>query len=330
MHPVRALFQRHAWATRELMRWCERLDPELLRREVPGTYGTIPRTFSHLCGNEQHYLHLLTGHPAPAPMQPGEQRRLAALQEVAEENAARWRRVLDAAPDPERPTWHEVDGRRVGFTPWVVMVQCVYHGDQHRAHIGSVLGSAGVEPPDLDGWRFRTGAEHGDGPAGDWADALLLRFLDFSGWATGTVLEHCLELGDRALLATAPGTYGTLHGTLTHMIDADGAYLSLLTGAPEVLLEGSADPDTLRRCAERWRAAWRDYLETGPDHERLIEAGGNRRAQGWALALQAVHHTNDHLAHIGTILGTNGLPEPGTSVWTYGAAEGALPNTGAE
>lgn len=322
MHPVAALFDRHAWATVELLRHCASLDPALLEREVAGTRGSIRTTLTHLVGTEQLLLALVTGEPASQPIARGERREPAALEAPATENARRWRAVLELSPEPDQLRWHEWDGGRRAFPDWVVMVQCIAHGDEHRAEVGSVLGAAGVDQPDLDGWAFGSRGGQNGGALADWADSLLLRFLGFSGWATGELLEHCLGLGEQALRATAPGTYGTVHRTLTHLVDSDGAYLSLLTGAPDVVLEGSADPDLLRRCADRWREGWLAYLEAAPDHARVAEVSDGRRVLAGVLTMQAVHHVNDHCAHVRTILGANGFPVPEADAWAYGERRG--------
>src|SRR5262249_48743265 len=141
-----------------------------------------------------------------------------------------------------------------------------------------------------------------------------------SAWATGVLVDHCLELGEPALRATAPGTYGEAYATLAHVVDVDGSYLTWLTGAPEVKVDGSASPDALRRCAERWRAGGRAYREAAPDHARLVRAGAGREVPAWLLTLQAVHHANHHRANVGTVLGANGLPVPETDVWTFAGA----------
>lgn len=312
MHPVRALFDHEAWANREVLRHCAELSPALLARETPGTRGTIPRTMTHVVGTGQFLLELLTGRRAADPILAGEERDLAGLAPVAEDGAARWRLVLDGSPDPDGPIRHGEQWP----DRWVPMVQCIHHGDSHRAHVGSVLGAAGTQLPRVDGWGFGLAEPADGGPVGEWADGLLARCFDHAGWATSVMLEHCLRLGEAALGATAPGTYGTAHETLTHLVDAHRDYVCRLTGVEVALLEGSADPDLLREYLERGRTAWRAYLEAGPDHERLVPAG-RRAAPGWVVTLQAVHHANDHLAHVGTILGANGLPVPDVDVWAY-------------
>src|SRR5262249_22300672 len=152
-----------------------------------------------------------------------------------------------AGPEPGWVVWEEWQRRREGVAAWVVLVQHVHHGDDHRAQIGTVLGAARVEPENLSARVFiSTPPRPPDGAAaGPWAHALLERFFDRSGWAPRTLLEHCLSLGAEALAAPIAGTYGTVHETLTRLVDADGDYLGWLTGGEEVLLEGAAEPEVL-------------------------------------------------------------------------------------
>jgi uncharacterized damage-inducible protein DinB len=273
---------------------------------------------THVVGTGQFLLALLTGRQTADPILAGQQRDLAALLPVAADNAAEWRTLLDGSPEPEAPTWPENQSP----DRWVLLVQCIHHGDSHRAHVGTVLGAAGVQPPRVDGWGFGLTEPADGGRVGEWADGLLVRCFDHAGWATHLLLEHCLGLGEAALAATAPGTYGTVHETLTHLVDAHCDYVGRMTGDEEVLLQGAAEPDVLRECLGRGRARWRAYLEASPDHERMVPMGG-RPAPAWLVTMQAVHHANDHLAHVGTILGANGLPAPDADVWAYGTTPGA-------
>jgi uncharacterized damage-inducible protein DinB len=326
VHPVVGLYVRGAWANREVLRACASLDPSVLSRECAGTFGPILPTLAHLVRGEQDFLERLTGEspsewiprggPPPGPD------RLAAL--VAEGDE-RLRAVLAAGPDPEALVWEEWQGRRSAVAAWVILVQHVHHGDDHRAQIGTAMGAAGLEPPDLSTRAFLEGRpESLDGvAAGPWAGGLLARFLYHSGWATHTLLEHCLALGGEALAATTPGTYGTVQETLTHLVDADADYLGWLTGDERADLEGAADPDVLRRYAERTREGWSAYLAGAPDHEREVTSGG-RTAPAWALPVQAVHHANEHRANVCSILGARGLPHPELDGWAAGAAAGAV------
>jgi uncharacterized damage-inducible protein DinB len=304
MHPVAALFDREAWATRELLDACATLDSDVLDREAAGTRGSIRATLTHLVGTEQAYLAELTGERAADPIQRGERRDPASLAPLATENAERWLTIVRSPADAD----------------WVLLVQCVHHGDQHRAHVGTALSAAGLPGPELDGPAYFSRAPRDDWAPGAWADALLPRFFAYSAWATGVLLDHCHVLGEPALRATAPGTYGPALDTLAHVIDVDGSYLSWLTGVPEVPVNARMDRDALRRRAASWRDGWAAHLDGAPDHERLVRAGAGREVPAWLLTLQAVHHANDHRAHTGTVLGANGLPVPEMDVRTFARA----------
>jgi uncharacterized damage-inducible protein DinB len=316
MHPIRALFDHEAWANDELLRCCAALGPEVLERETPGTRGTIPRTMTHVIGTGQFLLALLTGQQDADPILAGQERDAAALQTLARDNTARWRSWLAESPDLDAPLGPEMHGA----ARWVLPAQYLHHGDTHRAHVGTALGAAGIQPPRVDGWAFGAHDPNAVGAAGPGGDALLLHIFGHTGWAMREVLEHCLGLGETALGATAAGTYGTLHETLTHLIDAHAGYVAQLLGDEDVELKGAAEPGVLREFAERGRSRWYAYLEAGPDHARILPNWGRRPVPAWVLTLQAVHHANDHLAHVGTILGANGLPVPDVDVWAYHSA----------
>lgn len=324
MHPVPALYQRNAWANREVLRASAALDPSVLERACPGTYGAIAPTLRHIVRGEQDFLERLTGDGPSEWIEPDRPLDLEHLAGLLDEGIERMRVILATGPEPDRVVWEEWQGRRQGIAAWVVLVQHVHHGDDHRAHVGTAMGAAGLEPVNLSTRAFiASEPAPPDGvAAGPWADALLSRFLVHSGWATHALLEHCLDLGDQALGATAAGTYGTVQETLTHMADADADYLGWLTGVEAEILEGAAAPDVLRTYAERSREGWRAHLESGPDHEREV-VSQNRSAPAWALPVQAVHHANEHRANVCTILGARGLPVPDLDGWAYGLAHGA-------
>lgn len=150
-------FRHNAWATRELLEVCRPLSDEQLEATVPGTYGSIRATFHHLVESEAYYLGLLSGsRPAwytedeepPPPMEE--------LEDRAVEMAQRWEAFLAAGPvDPSSPIAYEDFECDAG----VLIAQVLNHGNEHRAHIGTILGSLRVDHPELDGWAY--GEAHG-------------------------------------------------------------------------------------------------------------------------------------------------------------------------
>jgi uncharacterized damage-inducible protein DinB len=159
--------------------------------------------------------------------------------------------------------------------------------------------------------------------------AALDHVLRHNTWATRTLLEHCATLGPDALELKAAGTYGTLYGTLQHIVGAEQWYISLLTG--EVL--GPLVRKTERRSLDVLIAI---AAMTGPraidvaandDPDRVIAPGEDQTTVGIVLA-QLVHHANEHRAHATTILGSSGKTPPKIGAWTYGIANGLSRNDG--
>src|SRR5438270_2630213 len=111
VHPVLGLFRHHAWATRELLRFCSELPPEVLRRADPDVYGSIEGLFNHIVGAEGRYLHRLDG--GEAPVREDNPLALADLAEPARSCAARWEALLAADLEPDRIGEHQTrDGTR--------------------------------------------------------------------------------------------------------------------------------------------------------------------------------------------------------------------------
>jgi hypothetical protein len=88
---------------------------------------------------------------------------MADLQQLADESAAGLARLVVALPEPATmlPT---SSGQRAAAT---ILTQLIMHGVEHRAHVGTILGSNGIEPPDLDSWAHGIRV-HGDDWPLDW------------------------------------------------------------------------------------------------------------------------------------------------------------------
>ena len=128
--------------------------------------------------------------------------------------------------------------------------------------------------------------------------------LRHNAWANKTLLEFCAALEPAALDLSAAGTYGTLYGTLQHIVGGEQFYIRLLTG--EVL--GTPVRKTERRTLDDLIAiaaltgARAIDVAANDDAARVISPGEDQTTVGIVLA-QLVHHGNEHRAHATTILG---------------------------
>lgn len=154
-HALHDLARHNAWATAELVTFCQGLDEPTLQATVPGTYGTIFETLRHLIASEASYLVRLhgefPGYPWPAHDAVG----LAVLAERVEVLARTWEQVLAGDVDTERRL--ELRGRnpaRYTTSAGVVLTQVFHHANEHRAHICTILGALGYDGPDVSAWGY--------------------------------------------------------------------------------------------------------------------------------------------------------------------------------
>jgi uncharacterized damage-inducible protein DinB len=155
--------------------------------------------------------------------------------------------------------------------------------------------------------------------------------LRHNAWANRALLEHCAALGPSALDLEAAGTYGTLYGTLQHLVSGEQFYVELLTdeviGAPIRKTERRTLDDLIAISAKTGSRAIE--IAASEDPERVI---GDRGSDDWTTAgivlAQLVNHGNEHRAHGTTILGANGRTPPKIGAWSYGIANGISKNDG--
>jgi uncharacterized damage-inducible protein DinB len=140
-------------------------------------------------------------------------------------------------------------------------------------------------------------------------------------WATEKLIEHLRGLPDDALGAGGEGVYGEVLATLSHMLAADGRYLTYLEGNSPPPSEDVPRPldelaDELRDHAVRWRVVL-DVLAT---LDVTLAKRGERPEMPHAtnlLIAQALHHGTDHRTQICTVLSANGFESPVLDVWQY-------------
>jgi len=100
-----------------------------------------------------------------------------------------------------------------------------------------------------------------------------LRLVRHNTWANLRLLELCGALAPEQLEWTTPGTFGTLHRTLHHIVGAEHGYLLALTGElPPIEAEGRGKP-----MSGGWAAPIGELVErassNGDRIERFVSSG---------------------------------------------------------
>ena len=152
-------------------------------------------------------------------------------------------------------------------------------------------------------------------------------------WATLTLIDNCATLTLEQLASTVPGTYGSIIGTLRHLVAADSSYLWLISGGEVDVLdeEGGADLATLRGAIESHGQVWTRVLEGDLDPDRMLtrhrDDGSSFTAPLGIRLAQVIHHGTDHRSQVCTALTTLGVTPPEIDAWDYAGSRGLVTET---
>lgn len=151
---LQELVRHNTWANRWLIAFCDKLDPVALEWTTSGTYGSIHATIQHTVLAEEGYVwRLKEKGPRPAA-----DPTLLSLMELD----GRAQAVGDELVSYLGHDWDPL-GSREGQSPEgvvfaiqadVFVLQYLHHGNEHRAHVCTILGAHGVEPPEVSVWEF--------------------------------------------------------------------------------------------------------------------------------------------------------------------------------
>jgi uncharacterized damage-inducible protein DinB len=152
---LRDAFDRHTWSTLHLLDHLAALDRAVIATEVPGTFGSIPATLTHLVDADARYLDRLEDPDLP-PLAHREPDDLATLRASVEANVARWDVALDRldAGALSASIGPRVAHPNIDPAETVLLLQALHHADEHRAQVCSALGVLGLDVPDVSAWAF--------------------------------------------------------------------------------------------------------------------------------------------------------------------------------
>lgn len=147
-------------------------------------------------------------------------------------------------------------------------------------------------------------------------------------WATERLIDACTALTPEQLDSTVPGTYGSIIGTLRHIVSSERWYLSFFPSGRQLApVDEEADLDlvTLRAEMATNATAWAELLtgEIDPDEDIVeIEGGWEFHSRMGVRLAQVVHHGTDHRSQVCTVLTVLGIIPPEIDVWAYARAIG--------
>lgn len=149
---LRRFFGHHLWATERLLEHCGSLSPEQLELSAPGTYGSIGDTLDHLMSSDRSYLSGVTGHGRTPALNAGGPGPLLKLMSG---HRWGWMAYLDSGPHFDA----RVQRSSGSYPAWVLVLQAIHHGNDHRTHVGTALLRNGIEAPEIDVWSYAMAEE---------------------------------------------------------------------------------------------------------------------------------------------------------------------------
>lgn len=147
-------FHYNHWANQELMALCTNLSNDLITVTIPGSYGSIRTTFTHILKAEISFLKRMHGsYPKPTflweddPSLP----QMMAYETILHDALLE---MLQRVPATHQV--HEAgDGWTFDYHARLIFMSVVYHGIAHRTDITTALNHQGISVPELDVWGYQ-------------------------------------------------------------------------------------------------------------------------------------------------------------------------------
>ncbi len=133
----------------------------------------------------------------------------------------------------------------------------------------------------------------------------------YNSWATNKVFDNLLELPREKYFEDLKGSFGGIHGTLTHLVGAEKIWLSRWIGKPEPTLLKADEVSSLADLRAIWEKVGRETaLFLAPFNEKKLQENitvttskGNRYTSSFQQMFQhVVNHSSYHRGQIAAML----------------------------
>jgi len=147
------LFRHNLWANLRLLENCSGLTAEQLDATIPGAYGSIQDILQHITLAEQgYYSRISTGqmhHRSEKTPTMTLTDMMASLRTTGE-GLIEWAGRVQA-DDTVELDW---DGTLREVPKTIILTQVINHATEHREQVKTILTQLGIEPPDLQSWKY--------------------------------------------------------------------------------------------------------------------------------------------------------------------------------
>jgi uncharacterized damage-inducible protein DinB len=156
---------------------------------------------------------------------------------------------------------------------------------------------------------------------------ILVKLFEHNNWANIRIIQACSALSDEQLDAEPQSaTKGSIRETLTHLVNSQRGYLSLLTLTLEARHHA---PPTLAGLQESAQISGEGLLALVRDESSKFPKTRLQTTDGffvepWVVILQVINHATEHREQIKSMLSTLGVTPPRIDGWDYGEVTNTL------
>ena len=159
---LRHFFQQNLWANLRLLEECASLTDAQLDATLDGTYGSVRVTLMHIFAGEESYVQHFTGQrPEPALRSNVPFVGFDALRRRARQNGESLIALAEQWEEGQMVRIPE-EGEIYDIPAIIVLIQAINHATDHRSQIATILGTQGIEFPELSGWRYFDALSEGE------------------------------------------------------------------------------------------------------------------------------------------------------------------------
>ena len=161
-------------------------------------------------------------------------------------------------------------------------------------------------------------------------ETILVKLLEHNNWANLHIVEACSSLTDDQLDATPlPTSEWSIRHTLSHLVEAQRGYLSLLTRSRETRHQAPFSFTELRESAkesgEGLLALIRDEIRQ--DFRTRIQTSDGYLVEPWVVVVQTINHATEHRRQMCRMLRILDVTPPNLDGWSFGEfTDAVVPN----
>jgi uncharacterized damage-inducible protein DinB len=157
-------------------------------------------------------------------------------------------------------------------------------------------------------------------------DQEMRKLFAFNAWATNRTFEALSRVPEAKYHRDLKASFGSLHGTVTHLVAAEKIWLSRLVGKPETVLMTEREASSLESLKSLWEdvAARMARFVSRLDDKGLekdveyVTTEGKRFTNGLQQILQhIVNHSTYHRGQVAAMMRQMGLDPANTDLITF-------------